>query len=232
MRRYFIASGVLLVLPVVNFAIAAPVLVQETRQTGVDVVHMPEGAITMLGERGELDDLEELLRMYEERLPKQAESSASHPSSSSPPPLPPPAPPPAPPPDHGWADVGQPQPSIPEEPSPVSSPGRELSSPESLTGSEYEMIEGDAPPGPSVGPDYLLPGMDAPLSSSVYPTWFHPANDLPGAPLPNSGTPNPRPSTELDSNNMLVVEEPSSRPASPAVFDGDHGYQVVYPQPR
>ena len=55
MRRYYIISGILLI---IDLAVAAPVLVQEKRQADVDVVHIPEDAITMLGKRGdELDKL-------------------------------------------------------------------------------------------------------------------------------------------------------------------------------
>ena len=54
MRRYCIASVLLLILPIIDFAVSAPVLVRNKPQAGVDVVH----TITMLGKRsGELDEL-------------------------------------------------------------------------------------------------------------------------------------------------------------------------------
>jgi hypothetical protein len=253
MRRYYIVSRLLLILPIIGFAVAAPVLVQEKRQTHVDVGNIPGDAITMLGERGELDDLNEMLLMYEKHFAEQAESSAAHTSSSSPPSGP----------DHGWTltNLRQPLPSILEEESPVSSPGHEPSGTESSTGSGYELMEEGAPPG--LGPssaasstisdahpewvgahalpnpglptesDHWLTGMDAPLSSPVYPTWFYPDRNLLGAhaPLPNLGTSNPRLSTEFDSDHRLVVEEPPSRPASPTEFDANNEYQVVHPPP-
>ena len=45
-------------LPIINFAVAAPALSPEKRQAGVDVAHIPEDAVTMLGKRvgpGEFD---------------------------------------------------------------------------------------------------------------------------------------------------------------------------------
>ena len=51
MRRYYIISGILLILSIIDFAVAAPVLVQEKHQVGVDVVHIPKYSVTMLGKR-------------------------------------------------------------------------------------------------------------------------------------------------------------------------------------
>src|ERR1700747_79183 len=111
MRRYYIFFGTLLIVPI---ALAAPVLVQETRQAGVDVVHIPEDAITTLGKRGtNLDEMWlKYLRHSEDHFPKPEEESAARPSSPSPPSGP----------VHEWTDVEQPPPSIPKRPSPVSSP--------------------------------------------------------------------------------------------------------------
>jgi hypothetical protein len=116
MRRYYIVSGILLIPPIIDFAVAAPVLVQEKRQAGIDVVRTSEDAITMFGKRGD-DELNELwLKLFGRPesyfLPKPEESPAAHPSSSSPPSGP----------ADGSMDVEQPPPSIPEEPSPVSGP--------------------------------------------------------------------------------------------------------------
>jgi hypothetical protein len=99
MRRYYIVSGILLIIPI---ALAAPVLVQEKRQVGVDAVHIPEDATAMLGKRG--DDLTKVFTMYEEHFAKQEESSAAHPSSSLPPSGP----------DHEWTGVEKPPPPSPE----------------------------------------------------------------------------------------------------------------------
>jgi hypothetical protein len=51
MRRYYIVSGIFLILPIIDFALAAPVLVQEKRQTGVDMVHISKDVITVLERR-------------------------------------------------------------------------------------------------------------------------------------------------------------------------------------
>ena len=112
----YIVSGIFLILPIINFAVAAPVLVQEKPQARVDVVHIPKHAMTMLGKRaGELDDIfwdaEGHYLVRPEHSANPGESSATRPSSSSRP--------------SGLADgptdVEQPQPSIPEQPSQVSS---------------------------------------------------------------------------------------------------------------
>jgi hypothetical protein len=112
----YIVSGIFLILPIINFAVAAPVLVQEKLQARVDVVHIPKHAMTMLGKRaGELDeilwDAEGHYFARPEYSAKPGESSATRPSSSSRP--------------SGLADeptdVEQPQPSNPEQPSQVSS---------------------------------------------------------------------------------------------------------------
>ena len=78
--RLYIVSGILLIVPIVDFALGAPVLVQKKSQAGVDVVHIPEGATTMLGKRG--DDLNKLFFMFEDHFAKPEESSAVGPSST------------------------------------------------------------------------------------------------------------------------------------------------------
>ena len=62
--RYGIVSGILLILSVIDFALAAPILVQEKRQTSVDEVHMPKDVITVLGKRMD-DDFEEFSRLVD-----------------------------------------------------------------------------------------------------------------------------------------------------------------------
>jgi hypothetical protein len=85
MRRYDIASGILLILSIIDFALAAPVLVQEKRQACADVVHIAKDVIPVLGKRG--DPLEELWDKYFQRLSgKPIGSSDAHaPASSAPP---------------------------------------------------------------------------------------------------------------------------------------------------
>jgi hypothetical protein len=242
MRRYYIVSGILLILPIIDFALAAPVLVQENRQAGVDVVHISEDAITILGKRGnELDEVWlKYLNHFENHFAKLEEPSAARPSSSSPPSGP----------DRAWTDFERPLPSIPAAPSPVSSPDRALPNAGSSTESGHELIKWDDSPGPSspasstmsdadfelVGAhappnpwpstefDHEVTGVHTPLSSPVFPTWFLTDHGFmgPHAPQPNLGP---------DSDHRLVVEEPPSRPASPTEFDADHGYQEVHPPP-
>jgi hypothetical protein len=115
MRRYYIVPVILLMLPNIDHTVAAPVLVQEKRQAGVNGVHIPEGAITMLGKRG-FDGLNELWPDLfgdpADHFSKPESSPASRPSPNSPPSGA----------AGGSTDVKQPLPSIPEEPSSVSSP--------------------------------------------------------------------------------------------------------------
>ena len=61
MRRYDILFGILLILSIIDFALAAPVLVQEKRQAYADVVHTPKGARTALRKRVGEDDLVKLV---------------------------------------------------------------------------------------------------------------------------------------------------------------------------
>ena len=81
MRRYDIVTGILLILSIIDFALAAPVLVQEPHQARVDVVHIPKDAITVLRKRWE-EDLEKLGEGFLKTVGKPAESSDSTLSSS------------------------------------------------------------------------------------------------------------------------------------------------------
>ena len=93
MRRHDIISGILFILSIIDFALAAPVLpVQEKHQASVDaVVHIPKDVKTVWRKRGkELDDLlhpsrqtwEKYFDSLEHEL-DNAEPSASDSSSSS-----------------------------------------------------------------------------------------------------------------------------------------------------
>lgn len=84
MRRYYVASGILFILPIIDFALAAPVLVQENRQPCVNVVHIPKDMMTVLGKRGGEDLLEEFYKWME----KPVKSSDTHGASGSAPPGP------------------------------------------------------------------------------------------------------------------------------------------------
>ena len=105
MHRHYIFSGILLILRIADFAVAAPVVVQAKPRAGVDVMHIPEDAMTILGKRGsEFGALNELWpELFKDPGDFMKESSATHPSE----------------PADGWTDPKQP---IPEEPSPVSKP--------------------------------------------------------------------------------------------------------------
>ena len=112
MRLYYIVTGILFVPPIIDFAAAAPVLVQKKPEAGVGVMHIP--AMAMLGKRaGELDRLfHELSKDPDSHfIAKPEESLVTRPSSSSQ--------------SSGLADgstdVEQPLTPIPEEPSQLSS---------------------------------------------------------------------------------------------------------------
>ena len=109
MRRYYIVSGILLILSIraINFALAAPILPQEKRQARVVVVHMPKDMRSVFGKRG-VEDLEKAVAEYFKTTIKTTESSDAHASSSSAQ-------------DHGSTDVGQAAPPNPA--SPTANPG-------------------------------------------------------------------------------------------------------------
>jgi hypothetical protein len=88
MRRYGIIPGILLILSIIDFALAVPVLlVPEKRQAGIDVMHIPKDVISVLGKRGD-DELEKLAAQYFETWGKPVDSSDAHASSSSAPAVP------------------------------------------------------------------------------------------------------------------------------------------------
>ena len=59
---------------IIKFALAAPVLVQEKRRACVDVVYIPEDMITVLGKRGDEDELEKIWEEYFDNLGHEEES--------------------------------------------------------------------------------------------------------------------------------------------------------------
>jgi hypothetical protein len=93
MRRYDVVSRILFILSIIDFALAAPILMQEKRQASVDVVRMPKGVITVLGKRGD-----EWLEKFVDDYLKETENESSGSASSSP------APPGF---EHGWTNVAQ-----------------------------------------------------------------------------------------------------------------------------
>ena len=82
MRRYYIlVSRILLVLYIIDFAVTAPVVVQEKRRAPADMAHIPQDAITMFEKRG--GDLESLFSVYDDYVAKPKSSTSARPSSSS-----------------------------------------------------------------------------------------------------------------------------------------------------
>jgi len=167
MRRYDLVTGILLILSIIDFALAAPVLVQEKRKAGVDVVHIPKDGITVLGKRVG----EELAKVTEELLKngeKLEVSAGAHASSSSAPPEP----------EHGSTNVAQAPEPNPAPSTTNSGPLMEpqSSAPESTTSAKHnsddELSGAVAPevnpnPKPSTGHydwNYLYPA--APEKSS------------------------------------------------------------------
>ncbi|KAI0280684.1 hypothetical protein BGY98DRAFT_932471 [Russula aff. rugulosa BPL654] len=74
-------SGILLILPITDFAVAAPVPAQEIPQAGVDVVHIREDAVTMSRKRG--DSIDKFV-LKEGHFKNPKFSLDPRPSSSSP----------------------------------------------------------------------------------------------------------------------------------------------------
>ena len=115
MRRSDIIFAILLILSVIEFALAAPVQVQEKGQAWVDVDHIPRDMMTVLRKRGS-DDMEKLVEALFGTWDKPVESSDAHALSSSAPPVP----------DHGsMNDVEAPVPnsaSSPTNPEPLMEP--------------------------------------------------------------------------------------------------------------
>jgi hypothetical protein len=110
MRRANIVSGILLILSTIDFAVTAPVLVQEKRQTSANVVHIPHD-VTTVGKRG-AEEIEKLLEVPFGTWKEPAKSLDAHMSSSpSPPPVPG---------DHGSMDDSDVKPG--PGPNPASSP--------------------------------------------------------------------------------------------------------------
>lgn len=83
--RLYIVSGILLIVPIVGFALAAPVLVQEKREEYTDIASIPEYPVTVFGKRaGEIEEAG--VQYISDWFGQQGEKAATHPSSSSTPP--------------------------------------------------------------------------------------------------------------------------------------------------
>jgi len=200
MRRYYIVSGVLLIFLIIDIAVAAPVLVQEKRQEGVDVVHIPEDAITMLGKRGgELNEL--WLKLFghpeDHFFPKLEELSAARPSSRSP--LSGPA--------GGSTDIERPLPPILQDPLPVSSPDR-----------------APAPPNLGDGSDNMWLKLFGHPESHFFPTLEESSAARPSSSSPLSGSADGSTDIEQPLSSIpqepLPVSSPDHAPAPPNSGDG------------
>jgi hypothetical protein len=202
MRRYDIVSGILLILSIIDFALAAPVLVQEKRQACVDVVHIPRAVITVLGKRGpgdeDLDKLPNLAKEFFETWKNPVESSDAHAPSSSAPPGP----------DPGSTNVvSAPAPNpAPSTANPILS--IELSSTPWTASSDSENFEWLVE---HEGDDELHGSLDTPTSSG-----YGFDHELTGAHAPQPN-PNKRPWTDpdpdFDWNYWTYLEDPPPRPA-------------------
>ena len=129
MRRYDMVSGILLILSIFNFALAAPLLVTEKRQTCVDAVmlNIPKDVITVLGKRGGEDELWKVVESYVKSV-KPTQSSEMHAASGSAPPGP----------DHGSTSAVQ---------APVPNPASSTANPDPLMGPSSPALELIYPPG-------------------------------------------------------------------------------------
>jgi hypothetical protein len=85
MRRRDTVYGILLILSIIDFALAIPVPVQEKCKACIDVVHIPHDMITVLGKRGD-DEIQRLVEDFFGTWKIPIQSSDAHVSSSSAPP--------------------------------------------------------------------------------------------------------------------------------------------------
>ena len=258
MRRYSIVSRILLILSVIDFALAAPVLVQR-RQASVDVVHIPEDAITVRGKRG--NGLEEMGEEFLKTLGKPKELSAGASSSNSAPPGP----------DHGSTNVveapqSNPASSTANQDHSLMGANTQPSNPGSQSPAleEYTMWEPPPnlgrlnmpPPGgsasimdvyrPPADPWFTQTGYGSPEKMYTPASSEHGSGDefytIPLEPnpanrwTPAEGPPPQKPASPADSfdwNHWQSVEDPPlKKPGSPTdSFDWNHWQSVEDPPP-
>ncbi len=210
MRRYDIVSGTLLILSIIDFALAAPVLMQEKRQACVDVVHIPKDVITVVGKRGEEDEFEKLWEEYFDHLGYQEESGylkspATHSSSSST------SAPPEP--DHGSTNIVK---------APAPNPSSSTANPDPM----WESYKGDN--------ELHWPQYTPTSSGYGSDREFTEAHAL----GPNDPRPSADSDSSIDSDFdwnywMNSKDSPQSGPASPKEFGQAHEYQVEHsPSPN
>ena len=227
MRRYATIFGILLILSIIDFALAAPVLVQEKRRSYVDVVDMPHDVVTVLGKRMEAE-LENVVLDYFKTPGKPVESPDAHASlSSAPPGLNP---------ESSTANTGllmeQPRPSTAS-----SVTGVWGDAPEESSGRWSQSYEGDhdlhdVPLDPPVSevPLKLTQGPFPKLTESSLPStefdrdgWMNLLNNPP--PRPASLT-----ESDLDSHDSLSTGEfPPANPRLTTKLDSDPNLMAAYP---
>jgi hypothetical protein len=185
MRLYNIASGTLLILPVIDFALAAPVQIQRDSRASADVVHTPRDMITVLEKRMDGEGWLEKIATYFGPLDESVGSLDAHVSSSSAPPGP----------DHGDAQPPNPESSTANpdngsvEPSSSSSTTSKFDKEEVINNqalaTHYDAFP-NRPPAPDSGSfDHRI--------TSYWPDWdthddvlWKEGPDAPHAPAPNS----------------------------------------------
>ena len=224
MRRYIIVFGILLILSIIDLALAAPVLVQDKRQGWVDVIDIPEDAKTALGKRVGADAIEQLWdKWYFEGLwgkPKKSPgapaSSTSTPSGSAPSGSEPSGP------DHASTNVI-------EGPAPGSEPSR--LAPSGPDHGSTNVIEG---PAPGSEPSGLAPSRPDHGSTNIVERPApsgpdHGSTNIVEGPAPGSETSGLAPSgstpsgPDHGSTNVVEGPTPGSEPPGSTLSGPGHG---------
>jgi hypothetical protein len=226
MRWYDIVFGILLIISITDFALAAPVPVQEKLQTRVDVVHMPKDVITVLGKRVNEDSLKMAAEYFKTML-KPAESSDAHASSSL-------APPPGQ--DHGSTDVVQAaappkQASSAANPDPLGGPSNPLSTaPESGSLEDGNSVNSDESDVTSTAPESVMSadgysvkwdksdGSNKASHGSPMSSEYDPDDESEGA-------------QALKYDTIPVAHPRPGQPTDPDGFDWNHWTEVVNQSP-
>ena len=77
MRQYNIIFGILLILPFIDFTLAAPIPAQGGCQTCIDAVHIPRDVLPVLEERGSDDELGKMVQQFEKWTIEDPHASSS-----------------------------------------------------------------------------------------------------------------------------------------------------------
>ena len=228
----YIISGILLIVPIVDFALAAPVQVQEKRQAcpDTDMADIPEYMITVLGKRGgEIEEAGgEILRI--ENWFKTPESSAaaqgsklSEPGHVSTGAVNAPAPNPGPSTESARLLTGEPllssvRPAWFHPDNKLKFPEGHGSSPNTGPSNPTKELEtvNTRPSGSGSSTESASLSTGKPLLSSVRPAWFHPDNKFLEAhgPPPNTGPPNTGPPNPEKEPEMVNTRPPGPGPST------------------